>query len=681
MKGRFLRLASAAAGALLILSGCGGGGGGGDDDGPGPSGGFPLTITVSQNPITASVAAIDLPTGVSVSASVQGTTSVSTIFVVIVDAAGTFSGPASIGQSGPTTYQVELPLADQLTIGAHSGNLQISVCGDPQCANVLGRTTTPYAITITENPILTGTWSHASVALAAVRDDEQVFWPVVLTTPTSRYIPYARFSDPGNVVRLGGDSQTVVTGLGTKDLGLTVSPDAAPGTYSGNLEMVYCRDAACTKMYRGVTRLPYTVRVYSQTNAKPLAALPGAPDWHTVQGSSAHTGYIPVTLNPANFSPRWLWRSPDRTNIPDVLEPVTSAGKVFTIAAPSPSFRITPVLFALDEATGAVAWQQPIPNPDTQPTSFGLGPLIPPAIAGDNVYVTRTVSSVSTQEGRFVSFRVTDGTPLFPPQNFPELPGEFCDYIYDRFNTSLWCRPMYMTPRDGSMLLAVDHGGVRSFAALDQATGARTAEWESCGFTTELFETSGSIAVDENDTSYLATAAGLVMPDTCETIASPVPVGNGMGPAVVPGTSDVIAVGPGNLVNFDTVAKQVKWTAPKTDTDVYVGSPAIAGATVYVQNSGRVRLEARSETDGEVLWTWQPPWSDDSSFYGNVVATDNLVFVSTRKAVYGIDTTTHQVVWIYPYPGKLAISANGILYVRRGPGPPLGDALAAINLR
>ncbi len=683
MIGRFLRAASAASGALLVLAGCGGGGGGGDDDdGPRPPGGFPLTITVLQSPITASFTQIDLPAVVPVSASVQGETSATTIFVVIVDAAATFSGPAAVSQTGPTTYQALLPLADQLSIGAHSGTLQISVCSDAQCANVLGRTSAPYTITIGENPIVTGTWSQASVQLAAIKEDEQVSWPLVLNTPTITFVPHARFSDPDNVVRIAGDSQTVLAPWGTRELSLTVSPDAAPGNYSGNLDMVYCRDQACTKMYRGVTRLPYTVRVYAPTNAKPLAPLAGAFDWHTVQGSSAHTGYVPVTLNPADFSPRWVWRSPDPTNLYDVLEPVTSAGKVFTMAAPSPSWDITPILFALDEATGAVAWQQPIPDPDTQPTSFGLGPLIPPAIAGDNVYVTRSVSALGTQEGRFVSFRVADGTPPFSPQNFPERPGEFCDYLFDPFLSGFFCRPMYMTPRDGSMLLTVDHNGVRSFVELDQATGASTAEWDSCAFAPEQFyEMSGSIAVDGNDKSYIATKAGLLMPDTCEAIASPLSVGNGMGPAVVPGTSDVIAVGPGNLVNFDTAAQQVKWSAAKTDSDVFVGSPAIVGATVYVQNSGRVRLEARGETDGAVLWTWQAPWSDDSSFFGNVVATQNLVFVSTRKRVYAIDTTTHESVWVYPYPGKLAISANGILYVRRGLSPITGDVLAAINLQ
>jgi outer membrane protein assembly factor BamB len=442
--------------------------------------------------------------------------------------------------------------------------------------------------------------------------------------------------------------------------------------------MVYCRDQACSKMCRGVTLLPYTVQVHALTNAKPLAALPGAPDWHTVQGSSAHTGYVPVTLNPANFSPRWLWRSPDIQNIPEVLEPVTSAGKVFTIAAPAPNIHITPILFALDEATGTVAWQQPILDTSSDSSSFGLGPLIPPAIAGDHVYVARTVNILPPLEGRFVSFGVANGAPLFAPQNFPELPAEFGDFIPPG---STWIRPGYMTPRGGSMILNVNGDGVRSFAALDQVTGVRTPVWESCALEPDHTQFGGAIAVDGNDISYVATNSGLLMPDTCETIASAVPLGNGMGPAVVPATSDVIAVGQGNVVNFDTAAQEVKWSAPATDTDAYYGSPAIAGPTIYLQNSKRVRLEARRESDGAVLWTWQAPWSDDDSFFGNAVASQNLVFVSTRKAVYAIDTTTHAAVWLYPYPGKLAISASGILYVRRGVGPTIGNGLAAINLQ
>ena len=673
--------------ALLASTGCGGGGGGnssGSSSGANRPPGYPLTITVSQNPITASVPQVDLPSGVSFNASVRGSTSASTLYVVITDSAATFSGAPSVGQSGAMEYQATLQLADTLTIGPHSGNLQISICSDPNCANVLGRTMAPYAITVAENPVLTGSLSKASVALTMVRGDEPVNWPIRLTTPLFQYIPRARFSDAANVLRLAGDAQTVVAAWGTTDLAITVSPDTPAGTYSGNLDMVYCRDPACNKMYRGVTRLPYTVTVYALSNLKPLAAVPGATDWYAVQGSSAHTGHVPITLNPSNFSPRWIWRSPDRTNIPQVLEPVTSAGKVFALATPEQNFHITPILFAIDEASGEVAWQQAIPDTNDGPSSFGLGPLTPPAIAGNNVYVARTVNNYPPQEGRLFAFRVADGTSAFTPQNFPEVPANFGDFFYESFGAlSLSYGPVHMTPRGSSMVLTGQADGNWSGnlvqVALDLTTGARTELWSTCPAAHNPTRFAGAVAVDANGGSYLATNAGLLMADTCETIASPASLSDGFGPAIVPGTSRVVAEGGGSLVSFDTATRQVKWSAVRSDLDVFVGSPAIVDGTVYVQNNSRVQLEARRESDGEVLWTWQVPWSDDYSFIGNVVATDNLVFVSTRRRIYAIDRTTHQAVWIYPYPGKLAISANGVLYVRRGFAWS-GVALAAINL-
>jgi outer membrane protein assembly factor BamB len=141
-----------------------------------------------------------------------------------------------------------------------------------------------------------------------------------------------------------------------------------------------------------------------------------------------------------------------------------------------------------------------------------------------------------------------------------------------------------------------------------------------------------------------------------------------------------MAVGSGNLVNFDTTARQVKWSFPASSTDVFVGSPAIANGVVYVQNSGRGQLEARRESDGEIQWTWRSPWTEDAAFLGNVIATQNLVFVSTRSRVYAIDTTSRQAVWTYPYSGKLAMSANGVLYIRLG-SVSIGEGLAAINLQ
>jgi outer membrane protein assembly factor BamB len=673
-----LRLAGVIASAAFSLTGCGGGGGGDDGGSGGPT--LPLTITLSQNPITASVAQIDLPSQVRIAASVQGTTSATTVFVVIADSAGTFAGVPQITQVGSTQYEAALPLADSLAIGAHSGSLQISVCADQQCGNLLGRTSASYTITIAENPVLTGTWSPGAVSIPAVEGEPPGSWPARFTTPSSNYILFARVSDAANVLRIAGSSQTVVTMQQSTDVGIAVSPTVTPGTYTGNLDVVFCRDAACTKMYRGLTRLPYTVSVMAATNLKPLAPLAGAIDWVTVQGAAAHTGHVPVTLNPANFSQRWLWRSPDQTNIPEVLEPVTAGGKVFTIAAPNASVHVTPILFAIEEATGAVAWQQPLSDTDDGPTSFGLGPLTPPAIAGANVYVARTVNTYPPQEGRIFSFRVADGAAQFAPQNFPELPGLFSDFFYDHPSSMWYSQPAHLSPRNGSMLLLANDNAGRSFVALDQTTGARTREWASCAETQGSTQFAAAAAVDGGGASYLATSAGLLLADTCESIASTAPVSDGLGPALVPGVAAVVAVGGGNLVNFDTAARQVKWSFPSSSTDVFVGSPAVANGVIYVQNSRRGQLEARRENDGQILWTWRSPWDNDAAFLGNVIATENLVFLSTRERVYAIDIATRQTAWTYPYGGRLAMSANGVLYIRRG-STTLGNALVGVNLQ
>jgi outer membrane protein assembly factor BamB len=218
--------------------------------------------------------------------------------------------------------------------------------------------------------------------------------------------------------------------------------------------------------------------------------------------------------------------------------------------------------------------------------------------------------------------------------------------------------------------------------ATDLTTGAQSAPWASCIAPLASAFFGGAAAVDSSGATYLATSNGLLLADTCETIATSVSIADGFGPVVVPGTTTVVVVGQGNLAAFDVATRQIKWSVLRTDSDVFAGSPAVAGDTIFVQNAayGRVRLEARRESNGEVLWTWQPPWRDEFALRGNVVSTNNLVFVSTRRGVYAIDRTSHQTVWTYPYGGKLSISANGVLYVRRG-FVWFGSGLAAINLQ
>ena len=125
------------------------------------------------------------------------------------------------------------------------------------------------------------------------------------------------------------------------------------------------------------------------------------------------------------------------------------------------------------------------------------------------------------------------------------------------------------------------------------------------------------------------------------------------------------------LTRFDVSAGEIVWQVP----GAYPSTPAYAEGVLYVANENPLRLEARSEEDGTLLWHWTPPHSGDEAFSSEVVLTDNLVFVSSNLSTYAIDLASHRAVWSYPQMGRLALTQNGILYIQ-------GETwLTAINLK
>ena len=96
-----------------------------------------------------------------------------------------------------------------------------------------------------------------------------------------------------------------------------------------------------------------------------------------------------------------------------------------------------------------------------------------------------------------------------------------------------------------------------------------------------------------------------------------------------------------------------------------------------------VTLAARSEADGSLLWSWAAPLSDViTQPPSDILVTDNLVFVSTDGATYSIELTTHIAAWTLPYPGRLAISDPGVLYLSlTDPLIPQSGWVAAIDFR
>lgn len=141
-------------------------------------------------------------------------------------------------------------------------------------------------------------------------------------------------------------------------------------------------------------------------------------------------------------------------------------------------------------------------------------------------------------------------------------------------------------------------------------------------------------------------------------------------------------IGQNRLINFDTANRTIRWSVPGN----FVSEAAVANGVIYVANGKQ--LEARRETDGTLLWSWVPSESSSQPFGNgnhpsNVIATDNLVFVSTTANTYAIDIASRSKVWSFARAGKLALSRNGVLYIAPLPGVPdvAVGVLTAINLK
>ena len=130
--------------------------------------------------------------------------------------------------------------------------------------------------------------------------------------------------------------------------------------------------------------------------------------------------------------------------------------------------------------------------------------------------------------------------------------------------------------------------------------------------------------------------------------------------------------GTGNyLLDFNVNTQTITWQVAGD----YANTPAYNAGVVYAANNSPLRLEARDERDGLLLWSWTPPQAGDTAFNSEVLLTNSMIFVSMNLATYGIDAVTHQLVFSYPFSGRLALSHNGILYIQ-GTGP-----IVAINVK
>jgi len=445
----------------------------------------------------------------------------------------------------------------------------------------------------------------------------------------------------------------------------------APGTYTGNITLstlnllpINYNDLPETMAYK-VTVAPL------KGNLSALAPLPGVGDWEGTNGNAAHTGAVPVSLNAASFARRWTWQY-DSAGKYNRLSPVVAAnGFVYfsmdqaSIDSQDPNKTVyTTSLTALSELDSTVQWrtsQAPgvvhgapgvsgtrLAATDTskvytfdavsgaqlanakQPQSIGLlsavSPLTAPTLAGGNVYIGGNDDVINADASTAQNLWSTSlGLPITA-------------------SVDEW------TPAVNSSTVYSNTAG--SLRAFNRVSG--TQQWS--------LAVPGQVLSGLNKSSLRQAP---VLPDDHTVLL--------LNQRSAAGSST-----DNSLSLVDTDSRQLRWTV----NGQFTTQPVTAQGVLYVGNQATAALEARSIATGAVLWSWPLSAVNEARFGGDVIVTNNLLFVAGETATYALDLASQKVVWSYRVGGKLALSRNGVLYIRAVASNFVGtSSLTAINLK
>jgi hypothetical protein len=448
---------------------------------------------------------------------------------------------------------------------------------------------------------------------------------------------------------------------GVFPVSVVTSTSATLGHVTDQLILNLYSDSAATvpQALRAIL-VPFDVRVLSSNSAwsgdnqTTLSAWPGVADWTTFQGNAAHTGYVDAAVDPNQFTTRWQG--------PPLVVGGLGGGftqNTMTLTASSGQFFAANgnILYARKESDASVVWQYDV-------SSLTYPSTNPPAVANGVVYMAAGQQSSTYM----LALRASDGGLVFKSQ----MSSQWEHYLAPTIGVS----GVYTDAGSYGGLYAFDTSGNQLFfagvAQQDEWTPAVDANsvYAYTGEALHIFDpVTGAVQMTITDptfTNYVYDIGGSVVLGAA-----------GHAVAAAYTNSGLNGCGFGNsLVGFNTTLGTINWTVP----GCFPSNPAYHAGLLYVANEKPMQLEVRAEADGSIQWSWVPPVAGDTNFLSEALLTQNMVFISTNTAIYGIDITTHQTVWSYPTStaggARLALSANGILYLQFG-----ANGVTAINVK
>lgn len=378
-----------------------------------------------------------------------------------------------------------------------------------------------------------------------------------------------------------------------------------------------------------------TLNLYLMVVTIACLNVPAHAEWSTYQGDVAHSGYVPGNIDASNLTLRWTASVSQYTTGGMVV----GGGRVYSNNG---GF----IIEALNEQNGSLLWT------NTYNSSQALS-ISAPAFDNGMVYY-QTVNGTSNM---FHGVNALTGTQVFATP----YAAQFDNYLNP-------------TPYNGNVYTGGGYyGGIYSYNGTTGAQNWFGYEGQDDGWTPSA----------DGKYIYSFTASGhteptgefrMINPVTGTTTYLVTDTGfqsyGHMGSAVVLGThNDAFGVNgpdapypdataPGRLLAFSTQADathtpHIAWVL----SGHYTNQPTLANGVLYVDDGGKV--DALDELTGSTLWSWTPP---SGTVGGTLIATDNVLFVSTTTSTYALDLTTHQADWSYSVSGNMAYS-DGILFI------------------
>lgn len=459
---------------------------------------------------------------------------------------------------------------------------------------------------------------------------------------------------------------------------ITTNANMSLGAHQGKLDIRACSNSSCTNLY-GQSSVAYSAQVLSDTTTdlRALSPATGVNDWSTQQGGPAHTGYLPMTVDPQRFSNRWLSDIGVVTNysiyynLPLISDPISDAthGLCFIHKYVENGSH---TLLALNEIDGTLAWTVSTPAEGW------------PSLDGGKLFVAGATSvnsaPVSTNNAaRLLSYDELTGAQLTDTSSphldtvsaVPGSPIILNGKVFVNLGSS-----GDTLARSGQIVAFDENSASYMWASATGGWGGVTPAADTShvyfyrpnsSFTYNVPDGFTAISTNDGSTDFTVTLPA----------AGPGQVYYNGGIPVVDGAGGVVVnAGAFDRVDrYDLTAKNLKWSI---DTNSQSNAtPVVIGDTVYIGAHGGV--DARALADGTLRWSWT--YGDAKGVKpvqtSNIVATTNVIFVSTDQGIAAVDLTTHQTIWDYPAPGNISLSASGLLYINRsGQGK-----IAAINLR